>query len=64
LRTPETVLANERLMFAASVSFVPGKVAFLNEVLGVVKIDFVSFYGYEFFLASFLRKADPSLGSG
>jgi hypothetical protein len=37
----KTVLTNERLMFAASVSFVPGKVAFLNEFLGVVKIDFV-----------------------
>jgi hypothetical protein len=41
LQTRETVLTNERLMFAASVSFVPGKVAFLNEFLGVVKIDFV-----------------------
>jgi hypothetical protein len=73
LKTPfcergKTVLTSEfvfffggRLMFAPSVSFVPGKVAFLNEFLGVVKTDFVQFYGHEFFLASFLRKADPPL---
>jgi hypothetical protein len=30
-----------RLMFAPSASVVPGKVAFFNEFLGVVKTDFV-----------------------